>query len=152
MILSAYLHQVYEHINNAGLDALFLTLLEEPESHTEPAGHRRIFNFINQLNAQTIVTTHSPYFLQQADLADVIHISLANGHSEIHRLDQNEFTFEELSRIKREVIKTRGELLFTKVIVFCEGITESNALPIFSFVVKLLEILHQRFFSLMSVA
>lgn len=131
LVLSAYLHQVYEHITNAGFDALFLALLEEPESHTEPAGHRRIFNFINQLNAQTIVTTHSPYFLQQADLADVIHISLANGHSEIHRLDQNEFTFEELSRIKREVIKTRGELLFTKVIVFCEGITESNALPIF---------------------
>lgn len=131
LILSAYLHQVHEHITNAGIDALFLALLEEPESHTEPAGHRRIFNFINQLNAQTIVTTHSPYFLQQADLSDVIHISLANGHSEIHRLDQNEFTSEELSRIKREVIKTRGELLFTKVIVFCEGITESNALPIF---------------------
>ena len=89
LVLSAYLHQVYEHITNAGFDALFLALLEEPESHTEPAGHRRIFNFINQLNAQT------------------------------------------LSRIKREVIKTRGELLFTKVIVFCEGITESNALPIF---------------------
>lgn len=131
LILGSYLHQVHEHITNAGFDALFLALLEEPESHTEPAGHRRIFNFINQLNAQTIVTTHSPYFLQQVDLANVIHISLVNGHSEIHRLDQNEFTSEELSRIKREVIKTRGELLFTKVIVFCEGITESNALPIF---------------------
>lgn len=131
LILSAYLHQVYEHINNAGLDALFLTLLEEPESHTEPAGHRRIFNFINQLNAQTIVTTHSPYFLQQADLADVIHISLVDGHSEIHCLHPDEFTSEELKRIKREVIKTRGELLFTKVIVFCEGVTESDALPIF---------------------
>ena len=131
LILSAYLNQVHEHITNAGFDALFLALFEEPEAHTEPAGHRRIFNFINQLKAQTIVTTHSPYFLQQADLANVIHISLANGHSEIHYLDKNEFTSEELRRIKREVIKTRGELLFTKVVVFCGGITESNALPIF---------------------
>ena len=41
-------------------------------------------------------------------------------------------TLEDIRKIKRQVINTRGELFFSKVIVFFEGETEEQALPIFA--------------------
>lgn len=40
---------------------------------------------------------------------------------------------EVIRRIKNEIIKTRGEILFSRVIILFEGITEEQALPIFAY-------------------
>ena len=47
------------------------------------------------------------------------------------RFNVGQFTPEELNRIEREVINTRGELLFSNAIVLCEGTTEEQAIPIY---------------------
>jgi putative ATP-dependent endonuclease of OLD family len=44
----------------------------------------------------------------------------------------DELDNEDIRKINRQVINTRGEIFFSKLLVFCEGETEEQALPIFS--------------------
>lgn len=47
------------------------------------------------------------------------------------RFDVGQYNESELQKIKREVIRTQGELIFSNSIVLCEGITEEQELPIY---------------------
>ena len=47
------------------------------------------------------------------------------------RVDVGSLTSEDIRKINRQVANTRGEIFFSKVIVFFEGETEEQALPIF---------------------
>lgn len=64
-------------------------------------------------------------------MENLIHFEKINGRTTAHNFDAGNYTQEEKNRIRREVISSRGELLFSKAIVLCEGVTEEQALPIF---------------------
>jgi len=42
--------------------------LEEPESHLHPQAVRALWDEVNQIGSQAIITTHSPYFVQRAPM------------------------------------------------------------------------------------
>ena len=48
------------------------------------------------------------------------------------KIEIDSLTTEDIRKINRQVINTRGEIFFSKVIVFFEGETEEQALPIFA--------------------
>lgn len=45
--------------------------MEEPETHLHPQASRSLFQHINTLQGQKIVSTHSPYFLQHVPFRDL---------------------------------------------------------------------------------
>lgn len=45
--------------------------MEEPETHLHPQASRSLFQHINTLHGQKIVSTHSPYFLQHVPFRDL---------------------------------------------------------------------------------
>lgn len=45
--------------------------LEEPEAHLHPHASRSLANKLTMLNCQKIISTHSPYFIQNANLFDL---------------------------------------------------------------------------------
>lgn len=105
--------------------------IEEPEAHLHPNAQKKLYGQMDAISGQKIISTHSPYIAATAKLGQIRNFykdeTVTCGRIEIDSL-----TNEEIRKINRQVINTRGEIFFSKVIVFFEGETEEQALPIFA--------------------
>ena len=105
--------------------------IEEPEAHLHPNAQKQLYNQINSIAGQKIISTHSPYIAAVAELRQIRNFYKEQvvycGRVAIDTLDD-----EAQRKIKRQVINTRGEIFFSKLMVLFEGETEEQALPIFT--------------------
>lgn len=106
--------------------------VEEPETHLHPNAQKNLYAQITSIPGQKIISTHSPYIVASAQLNELRSLYKNGNEIVCGFIDTNELSVEDKRKIRREVINTRGELLFSKVIVFCEGETEEKTLPIFA--------------------
>lgn len=105
--------------------------LEEPESHLHPQAQRKILKQMTAFEGQKIISSHSPYIASLAPLNSIRHFSKNRAETIVSYVNMSKLSKEEIRKINREVMNTRGELLFSKTIILCEGETEEQALPIF---------------------
>ncbi len=115
-------------------DAFKFLLIEEPEAHIHPQAQMRLFNEILSTEAQKIITSHSPYILTQVNLEEIYYVyQNENGTQLINKGlgDSNSLNEIEVRDINRYIKNSRGELFFSSLIVFFEGMTELKALPIY---------------------
>jgi len=133
LTLGAYVDWFAEKIKADDDEAenFVMLTMEEPEAHLHPQAQRQLYSQIVAFNGQKIVSTHSPNVLAQAETSDIIHFYKTDGATNAVRFKIEDYKAEEINRIQREVVNTRGELLFSSAIVLCEGITEEQALPIY---------------------
>jgi len=107
--------------------------LEEPEAHLHPQAHRALFKQIDKMPGQRIISTHSPYIAGQAKIAQFRHFRKDGASTMVTQMDMTSLDPEDLLKIDRMVMNTRGELLYAHALVFFEGEqTEDQALPIFA--------------------
>jgi len=125
-----YFHSKIKEDDEEADDYVMLTL-EEPEAHLHPHAQRQLYEQLIGFTGQKIVSTHSPNVLMQAKLDDIIHFYKIDGKTYAKRFNTLDYKKEDINKIYREVIKSRGELLFSNAIILCEGITEEQALPIY---------------------
>ena len=109
-----------------------LLALEEPEAHLHPHAQRALFAQVHNIPGQRIVSTHSPYFVAQARLEDIRLIVKAKSDTTVSQLDVSKLTPDERRKLEREVLASRGDLLFSRALILFEGETEEQALPIFA--------------------
>ena len=133
LTLGAYVDLERDAFRNEDQESELYAMLtmEEPEAHLHPQAQQQLYSQLRNFTGQKIISTHSPSIVSQADLDSLIHFKKSNGKTIAHPFDTQTYKTEDLNRIKREIISSRGELLFAKAIVMCEGITEQQALPIF---------------------
>jgi putative ATP-dependent endonuclease of OLD family len=120
--------------NNAEKEkSVFFPILaiEEPEAHLHPNAQKKLYGQINTIAGQKIISTHSPYIAATAELGQIRNF-YKDKRVTCGRIRTDRLTPEDLRKINRQVSNTRGEIFFSKVIVFCEGETEEQALPIFA--------------------
>lgn len=107
--------------------------LEEPESHLHPQAQRSLFAHIKAITGQRVVSTHSPYFAGQANLEDLRLFIKSGGETSATKLDLTQLTNkDDIRKLQESVIESRGDLLFSRAVVFFEGQTEEQALPIWA--------------------
>jgi putative ATP-dependent endonuclease of OLD family len=104
--------------------------IEEPEAHLHPNAQKKIFEQINSISGQKIISTHSPYIAASAKLEQIRSFYKSNDFILCGNIKTDELDPEDIRKINRQVINTRGEIFFSKAIVFFEGETEEQALPI----------------------
>lgn len=105
--------------------------IEEPEAHLHPTAQKKIFGQIDAIAGQKVISTHSAYIAATAELGQIRNF-YKDEIVTCGRIETENLTEEEIRKINRQVINTRGELFFSKLIVFFEGETEEQALPIFA--------------------
>ncbi len=120
--------------NNAEKDeSPFFPILaiEEPEAHLHPNAQKKLYGQINDIVGQKIISTHSPYIAAAADLKQIRNF-YKDDTVHCGKIKTEQLTAEDIRKINRQVINTRGEIFFSKLLVFFEGETEEQALPVFA--------------------
>ena len=103
--------------------------IEEPEAHLHPNAQKKLYHQIQDINGQKIISTHSPYIVASSNIYEVRHLYRATN-IQVGHLDKDVLNDDDYRKIKQKVVNTKGEILFSKCIVFFEGETEEQALPI----------------------
>ena len=108
--------------------------LEEPEAHLHPNAQRQVYSQLERVEGQKIISTHSPYIAPLASVQDLRLFYKDRDSTYIADLVELVSTLnqKQLHRLKNEIIYSRGELLFSRIVIFFEGQTEEYTLPIFA--------------------
>lgn len=106
--------------------------IEEPEAHLHPNAQKKLYSQIVSIPGQKVISTHSTYIAASAELSQIRNVYKDDTKVSFGKIDVTIFDAEELRKIKRQVINSRGDIFFSKVLVFFEGETEEQALPIFA--------------------
>lgn len=119
-------------VNSIQKDTVFFPIvaIEEPESHLHPNAQKKLYTQINSFKGQKIISTHSPYIASVAKLKEIRNFYKKDFVS-IGSLPVSTFDSEDIRKINRQVISTKGEIFFSKCIILGEGETEEQSLPIF---------------------
>jgi putative ATP-dependent endonuclease of OLD family len=100
---------------------------EEPEAHLHPNAQKTLYRQLEESKGQVIVSTHSPYLAAMAKQTELRYLKRSDNGIVVRFLSIEDK--EERRRLQREVIHSRGEILFSKALILCEGETEEQALP-----------------------
>lgn len=130
LILKAFILQNKKLAEQSHVSYYPIIAIEEPESHLHPNAQKKLYSQINNIVGQKIISTHSSYIAGSAKLKEIRSIIKDDCTINVGKIVDSELTKEEIRKIHRQVINTRGELYFSKVIVLCEGETEEQALPL----------------------
>jgi putative ATP-dependent endonuclease of the OLD family len=80
---AAVLQQLAEE-DRPGTEPVFA--IEEPETHLHPQAARTLWNHVQSMRGQRLMTTHSPYFVQHVPLRDLRLVRLRGGCTEVASL------------------------------------------------------------------
>lgn len=122
MLVLALLSQIAEDKQNV------MFAMEEPETAIPPYAQKRIVHELRKLSAQSLVTSHSPYVLEEFALDETV--ALTRG--EDGALVQNAIELPDAVKPKtyRREFRTRFcEGLLGRRVLITEGQTEADAMP-----------------------
>ncbi|MCM8921580.1 MAG: AAA family ATPase [Candidatus Thiodiazotropha sp.] len=101
---------------------------EEPEAHLHPNAQRTLFEQLQDNPGQVVISTHSPYLVGMSDLASLRGLVKTNSTIQATRLIEG-LNHEDINSLRREIMRFRGELLFSRALVLFEGVTEEQIVP-----------------------
>lgn len=130
LILKAFILQNKKLADDSQVAYYPIIAIEEPESHLHPNAQKKLYSQISNIVGQKIIATHSSYIAGSAKLKEVRSIARIASSTAIGKFLESEFDKEDIRKIYRQVINTRGELFFSKLVILFEGETEEQALPI----------------------
>lgn len=133
LVLKAYVQIIAKEAEALEKPYYPILALEEPEAHLHPNAQKQIMGQIKDFPGQIIVSTHSPHVVAQAAEVNLSVIRMLYKKSGIVQIGSISQTLDPdfIRKLQRQIIQTRGELLFSKAWILFEGETEAQAFPHF---------------------
>ncbi|AJJ64062.1 MULTISPECIES: ATP-dependent nuclease [Yersinia] len=128
LTVQSFLEFMHERHESEGKALHPIIGAEEPEAHLHPNAQRTLFKQLTSSQGQIILSTHSPYLSAMADIEDIRSFIKRSDGVTVNCL-RKKIGHDEKNAIKREIMLTRGELLFSRALILCEGVTEEQLIP-----------------------
>jgi putative ATP-dependent endonuclease of the OLD family len=122
MLLLAMLSQIAEDKQNV------IFAMEEPETAIPPYAQKRIVHELRKLSAQSILTSHSPYVLEEFTLDETMVLN-RSAAGELSRFPIVLPTSVKQKRYRQEFRTRFCEALLSRRVLIAEGATEATSLP-----------------------
>ncbi len=113
--------------------------IEEPEAHLHPAMQYKFLKFLSEnqkdKTKQIFITTHSPSITSAVELDNIICLNrLDKGKLNVAYLGKafSEKDKDSKAYVQRFLDATKSDMLFSRSVVFVEGISEQLLLPVFA--------------------
>ena len=84
LLFRAYIELLVKELESK--EAAAILTLEEPEAHLHPQAVRALEKSLREIPCQKIITTHSPFFIQNMDLRNVRFMQKKNGETVVKQL------------------------------------------------------------------
>ena len=100
-------------------------IVEEPEVFLHPQARsvlsKKIDQFLDGSNNQTIITTHSEQFLSNFDIKQLTFITKKNNKSEKYKILENDFDEKDFQKINIITKTENAEMYFADTVILVEG-------------------------------
>ncbi len=106
-----------------------LLMLEDVESHLHPTTLSAMWELVERLPAQKIVTTNSGDLLAAVPLRAIRRLVTDSRGTRAYRIDADRYSIDDLRHIAYHVRLNRAGALFARCWLFVEGETEAWLLP-----------------------
>lgn len=120
---------------NLDLGEFSLFLVEEPEAHLHPQLLDLVLDYFNnniKENTQVIISSHSPVLISNAKLDEIILINNDGSNSYSTSLKNTNLSDIEKKSLERYMDVTKSQFLFSRGVIFVEGISEALLINEFS--------------------
>lgn len=132
LTLKSFIEFLFKNAETENVKFFPILAIEEPEAHLHPNAQKKLFSQISSIPGQKIISTHSSYIAASASLNQIRSFYKVGENTISGYIDISKMSSESIRKLNRQVVNTRGELLFAKAIVLAEGETEEQALSIFA--------------------
>jgi putative ATP-dependent endonuclease of OLD family len=107
--------------------------LEEPEAHLHPQAVRALAAKLKEVPSQKIVSTHSPYFIQDVPFKSIrLFRRDGAGTKVLYISPESKLTDDDLAKLETNAKRIRGEIFFARGWLLCEGQSEYLLLRYFA--------------------
>ncbi len=106
--------------------------VEEPEAHLHPHATRRVVRHLAELNAQTIVTTHSTAVTDATDPRTIVRLRRRGHSTTAHSLKTGALTDADARLMRKQIANSGSDFVFARAVLLAEGQSERLALPVFA--------------------
>jgi putative ATP-dependent endonuclease of OLD family len=106
-----------------------IVALEEPEAHLHPSAVRALWQLIEKIPGQKIISTHSGDLLSEIPPSAVVRLARVAGGLGAWPLANVSLTESQARHFRFHIRQARGELLFAKGWLLVEGESEVTLLP-----------------------
>ena len=109
LLFKAYIDILLEQFNSEGAEAILM--LEEPEAHLHPQAIRAVEKVVKGLSCQKLITTHSPYFLQNSNLLNLRLFKKKKGLTEVVQITQKIIMpLEDITASLKKVVENYSDI------------------------------------------
>jgi predicted ATP-dependent endonuclease of OLD family len=110
------------------LDKGFIYGIEEPENHFHPEYLKKLFKFFKEISKerQIILTTHTPLLVDKTNIENNWLVKREKGETKVQQLKDR----EELKLVLLELGLVPSDIYFKDFVLFVEGDTEKEVIPI----------------------
>lgn len=103
--------------------------LEEPEAHLHPSAIKALGSFLEKMEGQKIISTHSGDIVSNISLFSIRRLSRNKQNIVLNYLKKGTLSQEQIDKVMYHVNKQRGHLLFARFWLLVEGQTEFWLFP-----------------------